>query len=135
MLTAGRDRRLLVVAAALIAPGGRVLVQRRPADKQHGGLWEFPGGKVEPDEAPEAGLARELAEELGIAVAPAELTPAGFSTGPGIVLLLYACRVWRGVPAATEGAALRWVEAGALGGLAMPPADVPLVPVVRALLG
>lgn len=133
MLTPGRDL-LLVVGAALIDGTGRVLVQQRPADKQHGGLWEFPGGKVEPGETPESALVRELNEELGIEVAVDALVPAGFSTGAGIVLLLYSARAWNGEPIATDGARLDWVAGETLGALSMPPADVPLVAVVRALL-
>lgn len=123
-----------MVGAALIDRRGQVLVQRRPDGKQHGGLWEFPGGKVEPGETPEAALVRELAEELTIEVEPGALAPAGFATGPGIVLLLYAIRNWTGVPAATDGARIDWVQAGALDKLPMPPADLPLIAVVRALV-
>ena len=133
MLTTGANL-LLVVGAALIDDRRRVLVQQRPAGKQHGGLCEFPGGKVEPGETAEAALARELAEELGIAVAEDALTPVAFATGPGIVLLLYAARAWLGTPVSTDGARIDWVDAGALGTLDMPPADVPLVPAVQALL-
>lgn len=133
MLTPG-VKPLLVVGGALIDAQRRVLVQQRPADKQHGGLWEFPGGKVEAGETPEAALVRELAEELGIVVAEASLVPAGFATGPGVVLLLYAARAWAGEPVATDGAHIDWADADLLGTLAMPPADVPLVATVQALL-
>lgn len=119
---------VLVVAAALIDRAERVLVQRRPRQAQHGGLWEFPGGKVEPGETLAAALVRELAEELGIVVAPEACQPAGFVDAPPIVLLLYACRAWTGEPVAGAGAALRWVDRAALAGLAMPPGD-------QALLG
>lgn len=125
---------LLVVGAALIDRNGLVLVQQRPPGKQHGGIWEFPGGKIEPGESPEAALSRELAEELGLSVPEAALSPAGFSTGPGIVLLLYAARTWAGEPQPVDGARIAWVSADSLGTLAMPPADVPLIEVVRALL-
>lgn len=129
-----RDRPLLVVGAALLDGRGQVLVQQRPAGKQHGGLWEFPGGKVEPGETPEAALVRELAEELGITVAADALVPAGFATAPGIVLLLYACRAWAGDALASDGARIDWVPPAALDALAMPPADRPLIAVVRALV-
>lgn len=125
---------LLVVGAALIDAAGRVLVQQRPRDKQHGGLWEFPGGKVERGEAPPAALARELAEELGIAVVEDALMPAGFSTSSGIVLLLYSVRRWTGTPVASDGARIDWVDGAELAALPMPPADVPLVATVQALL-
>lgn len=92
---------MLVVAAALIAADGRILVQQRPLDKHHGGLWEFPGGKVEPGETPEAALARELAEELGIGVEAADLYPVAFSRGSAgdrpMVLLLYRAERWEGL--------------------------------------
>ena len=133
MLTRERNL-LLVVGAALIDGAGRVLVQQRPLDKQHGGLWEFPGGKVEAGETPESALVRELMEELAIEVSTDVLAPVGFSTGAEIVLLLYAARAWNGVPLATDGARLDWVSGEALGTLAMPPADVPLIATVRALL-
>lgn len=133
MLTAAPDR-LLVVAAALIDDAGRVLVQQRPVGKQHGGLWEFPGGKVESGETPEAALARELAEELAIVVLPSDLMSAGFASAPGIVLLLFVCRMWDGTPAAVEGANLRWANMAELADLPMPPADLPLIAVVRDLL-
>lgn len=126
---------MLVVGAALIDGRGRVLVQQRPAGKQHAGLWEFPGGKIEAGETPEAALCRELHEELTITVDAGDLTAEGFATGPGIVLLLFGCRRWQGAPVATDGATLRWIEAGALSELPMPPADVPLIPAVRRLVG
>ena len=134
MLTLDPPRTLLVVAAAIIDANRRVLVQRRPGGKQHGGLWEFPGGKVEPGEAPEAALVRELAEELGIVVAEDALTPLSFSSGPGIVLLLYRCDRWVGEPTESDGALVSWITGDALARLAMPPADVPLVPTVTAAL-
>ena len=119
---------LLVVAAALTDASGRVLVAQRPAHQQHGGLWEFPGGKVEPGETPAAALARELREELGIALGDVE--PLAFAESDGaspIVLLLYRCTTWAGEPAALDAAAIRWVAIDALGELAMPPADRRLV--------
>ena len=125
---------VLVVAAALIAPDGQVCLQRRPAGKQHGGLWEFPGGKVEPGEAPDSALARELAEELGVVLAPAALAPCGFAAEPGIVILLYACRHWQGTPAALEGGQVAWFAPANLAAQAMPPLDYPLARQVVALL-
>jgi len=122
---------LLVVAAALIDHGGRVLVQQRLPGKAHAGLWEFPGGKLEPGEAPEIALVRELSEELGIIVAPPTLEPLTFATAPlgnrSLILLLYVCRRWSGEPHPYEAAALRWDVPLALRALPMPPADVPLV--------
>ncbi len=121
---------LLVVAAALTREDGRVLVQQRPAHKHHGGLWEFPGGKVELGEAPEAALVRELAEELGVIVSPEHLSPLTFSSeangGRPLVLLLYRVERWIGEPYPTEAPAIRWVASLDLYGLAMPPADIPL---------
>lgn len=120
-----------VVAAALFDREGRLLVQQRPLDKQHGGLWEFPGGKIEHDETPEAALARELAEELGIAVDPAALLPLDFATRPHgdrlLLLLLYQCHGWQGAPRAIEAAAIAWRRPGELASLAMPPVDRILV--------
>src|SRR5690349_3635552 len=105
---------LFIVAAALIDADGRVLVQQRPADKAMAGLWEFPGGKVEPGETPEAALIRELREELGIETQTACLAPACFASEPlggrHMVLLLYVCRKWRGVPQPLEAPALRWLR-------------------------
>jgi 8-oxo-dGTP diphosphatase len=130
---------MLVVAAALIDPEGRCLMQQRPADKRHGGLWEFPGGKVEPDEAPVDALVRELAEELAIAVAPAALTPLSFAADAAagarpLVMLLYVARAWSGEPRPLAAAALRWDVPAALAGLPMPPVDVPLLAVLRESL-
>lgn len=120
----------LVVAAALIDATGRTLVQQRPPDKAHGGLWEFPGGKVEPGEGPQSALARELSEELGILVDPDALEPVSFVAGGEpdrrILLLLYACDRWQGEPAALDAVALRWDRPKALAALPMPPADYPL---------
>jgi 8-oxo-dGTP diphosphatase len=122
---------MIVVAAAITASDGRVLVQRRPAGKAHGGLWEFPGGKVDPGETPEAALVRELAEELGIAVAPAALTPIAFASEPAgdrhILLLLYRVRRWSGEPRALAADALAWRLPADMVALPMPPADRPLV--------
>lgn len=129
---------LFVVAAALIDADGRVLVQQRPADRSMAGLWEFPGGKVEPDETPEAALIRELREELGIETQTACLAPAGFASEAlgdrHLILLLYICRKWRGIPQALEAPALRWVRPIGLHDLPMPPADRPLIGLLDALV-
>ena len=132
-------RLLLVVAAALVDTDGRVLVSQRPEGKSLAGLWEFPGGKVEPGEAPEAALIRELGEELGIAVSADCLAPLTFASHsyPEMHLLmpLWVCRRWTGMAAPREGQALRWLRARDLRGLAMPPADAPLIPALEDLLG
>lgn len=130
---------ILVVAAALIDAQGRCLMQQRPVAKQHGGLWEFPGGKVEPGEAPADALARELAEELGIVVAPAALSPLSFAVdadrpGAALVMLLYRCARWSGVPRALAADALRWDVPRALADLPMPPVDVPLLAALQQAL-
>ena len=129
---------LPVVAVALIDADGRVLVQQRPAGKPMAGLWEFPGGKVEAGETPEAALIRELREELGIDTQAACLAPATFASAPlndrHLILLLYVCRRWRGIPCALEGGALRWLRPAELHGIAMPPADKPLIALLDALL-
>jgi 8-oxo-dGTP diphosphatase len=131
-------QQLLVAAAALVDGDGRVLVQRRPEGKPMAGLWEFPGGKVEPGETPEAALIRELREELGIDVAAACLSPAVFASEPlgarHLLLLLFVCRRWRGMPASLEGGELQWKRPLALHGLDMPPADRPLIGLLEALL-
>ncbi len=118
---------MLVVAVALIDGDGRCLMQQRPRDKRHGGLWEFPGGKVEPGEHPDAALVRELAEELAIDVAPDALVPVSFATDRPVTMLLYRCAVWRGTPQPLAAAALRWDRPAALAALPMPPVDVPLL--------
>jgi 8-oxo-dGTP diphosphatase len=135
--TAGVET-LWVVAAALVDLDGRVLVQQRPPGKPMAGLWEFPGGKVEPGETPEAALIRELTEELGIGVEAACLAPATFASEPlggrHLILLLYALRKWQGVPEARHASALKWVRPLELHGLAMPPADKPLIGLLEALI-
>lgn len=129
---------LLVVAVALVDADGRVLVQQRPQGKPMAGLWEFPGGKVEPGEVPEAALVRELAEELGIDVEIGALIPAAFASealgGRHLLLLLYRADVWQGVPEPHHASALRWVRPAEMRGMAMPPADVPLVDALERLL-
>ena len=132
-------RLLLVVAVALVDADGRVLLSQRPEGKQLAGLWEFPGGKVEPGERPEATLIRELAEEIGITVREPCLAPLTFASHayPDFHLLmpLYVCRRWEGMPQPLEGQALRWVRPGALREMPMPPADAPLIPFLVDLLG
>jgi len=102
-------------------------MQRRPVGKAHAGLWEFPGGKMEAGESPQAALARELHEELGIVVADADLVPSGFAVDRTTVLLLFACRHWSGEPTALDADALRWDVPARLAHLPMPPLDIPLV--------
>lgn len=138
---------LLVVAAALVDADGRVLLQERPAGKTMAGLWEFPGGKIEPGETPEAALVRELREELGIDTETACLAPATFASasldlgqgggqggGRHLLLLLYVCRKWRGVPQPLEGGSLCWKYPAEMFALPMPLADLPLVSLLEALL-
>lgn len=129
---------LLVACAVLVDADGRVLVTDRPEGKDMAGLWEFPGGKVEARESPEAALVRELAEELGIETAESCLAPCGFVSEPlggaHLVLLAYAIRKWRGTPAPREGQRLQWVEVPALFRLPMPPADRPLLGQIAAIL-
>ncbi|WP_375339495.1 (deoxy)nucleoside triphosphate pyrophosphohydrolase [Sphingomonas fuzhouensis] len=127
-----------VVAAALVDETGRVLLQQRPQGKALAGLWEFPGGKLEPGETPEAALVRELHEELAITVAPDALEPAGFATEPlpgrHLLLLLYVIRSWSGTPVALEADGLIWCPPADMDTWPMPPADGPLVRQLRAYL-
>jgi len=129
---------LFVVAAALVDAAGRVLVQQRPAGKHMAGLWEFPGGKVEAGETPEAALVRELAEELAITVAVDALVPLTFASEPladrHLLLLLYRCDAWIGEPQPLEAVALAWHAPSALRGLTMPLADLPFIAVLEAAL-
>jgi 8-oxo-dGTP diphosphatase len=129
---------VLVVAVALIDADGRVLLAQRPEGKAMAGLWEFPGGKVQAGEAPEAALIRELKEELGIDVSEACLAPLTFASHRyerfHLLMPLYVCRRWGGVVAAQEGQGLAWVRPQQLERYAMPPADKPLVAVLRDLL-
>ncbi|WP_043773237.1 8-oxo-dGTP diphosphatase MutT [Roseivivax isoporae] len=126
---------VLVSAVALVDVDGRVLLAQRPAGKAMAGLWEFPGGKVEAGETPEAALIRELREELAIDTWASCLAPLTFASHsyPDFHLLmpLFACRKWEGTPRAQEGQALKWVHARDLASYPMPEADLPLVPVLR----
>jgi 8-oxo-dGTP diphosphatase len=125
--------RIVVVAAcALVDVDGRVLVAQRPEGKTMAGLWEFPGGKVDDGERPEAALIRELKEELGIDVSEACLAPLTFASHGyddfHLLMPLYVCRRWKGEVRPQENQALRWVRPKRLRELAMPPADLPLIP-------
>ena len=129
---------MLVAAVALVDADGRVLLAERPAGKSMAGLWEFPGGKVNAGETPEAALVRELAEELGIDVTTSCLAPFTFASYsyPDFHLLmpLYVCRKWSGIPVAREGQRLAWVRPARLADYPMPPADLPLVALLRDFL-
>jgi 8-oxo-dGTP diphosphatase len=128
----------LVVACALVDADGRVLICRRPEGKQLAGLWEFPGGKVEEGETPEAALIRELKEELGIEVKQACLAPFVFAShayeGFHLLMPLYLCRRWEGFVQQLEHSALAWVKPADMGQYPMPPADEPLVAYLRDFL-
>ncbi len=129
---------LLVVAVALIDADRRVLIAQRPPGKNMAGLWEFPGGKVEPGESPEAALIRELEEELGISTKTACLAPLSFTSHSydnfHLLMPLYACRKWQGVPEPREHTALKWVRPQHLRDYPMPPADEPLIAALCDLL-
>jgi 8-oxo-dGTP diphosphatase len=126
---------LLVSAVALVDADGRVLLTERPAGKPLAGLWEFPGGKVETGESPEAALIRELHEELGIDTWTSCLAPLTFASHPyekfHLLMPLFVCRRWQGVARAREGQRLAWVRPSAMRDYPMPPADLPLVPILR----
>ena len=126
-----------VVAAALARGDDTVLLAQRPQGKALAGLWEFPGGKLEPGESPEAALVRELDEELGIRAEALEpFTFCSFAYPEfHLVMLLYWCRQWQGEPRGRDGQALRWERPGAMPALPMPPADMPLVQALIAAIG
>jgi 8-oxo-dGTP diphosphatase len=129
---------VLVAACALIDADGRVLIAQRPPGKSMAGLWEFPGGKVEPGERPEQSLIRELKEELGIVVKEECLAPLTFASHPyadfHLLMPLYVCRRWEGIVAAREAQKLKWVRPDELRNYPMPPADEPLIPHLTTLL-
>lgn len=126
------------MAVALVDGDGRVLLAQRPAGKAMAGLWEFPGGKVHPGETPEAALIRELREELALDTQESCLAPFTFASHRydrfHLLMPLYLCRVWQGVPAPQEGQALAWVRPNRMADYPMPPADKPLVAMLRDLL-
>jgi 8-oxo-dGTP diphosphatase len=129
---------MTVVAAALLDGEGRILLQQRAPGRAMAGLWEFPGGKVEAGELPEDALARELEEELGVAIAPGDFVPACFASAPvagrHMLQLLYLCRRWQGEPAALDASALAWLRPAEMRPAEMPPADATLIPLLDALL-
>ncbi len=129
---------VLVVACALVDVDGRVLIAKRPPGRSLAGLWEFPGGKVEPGETPEEALIRELREELGIEVQQPCLAPFTFASHAyetfHLLMPLFICRKWGGEVSPREGQEIAWVRAVRLGDFPMPPADVPLVAMLRDLL-
>ena len=126
---------VLVSAVALIDRDGRVLLAQRPEGKSMAGLWEFPGGKVEPGETPEAALIRELHEELGIDTWKSCLAPLTFASHSyedfHLLMPLFACRKWQGTPEPREGQRLAWARVNELRSYPMPPADIPLIPILR----
>lgn len=126
---------VLVAAVALIDVDGRILLAQRPEGKSMAGMWEFPGGKIEAGETPEVALVRELKEELGIDTWESCLAPLTFASHSyedfHLLMPLFACRKWNGIPTAQEGQTLAWVKAKDLRNYEMPPADIPLIPILR----
>ncbi|MEO1985502.1 MAG: 8-oxo-dGTP diphosphatase MutT [Martelella sp.] len=137
-MTDGSKRLLLVAACALIDTDGRILLAQRPEGKTLAGLWEFPGGKVEPGETPESCLIREMEEELGITTKVACLAPLTFASHTyddfHLLMPLFVCRRYQGIPKGQEGQAIKWVRAKDLRDYPMPPADEPLIPILQDLL-
>jgi 8-oxo-dGTP diphosphatase len=129
---------VLVSAVALVDIDGRILLAQRPAHKSMGGLWEFPGGKIEAGESPEAALIRELQEELDINTSESCLAPLSFASHAyddfHLLMMLFVCRRWHGQPRPVEGGTLKWVRPNQLRDYPMPPADIPLIPVLGDLL-
>lgn len=139
---AGNPTLVPVVAVAMLDEEGRVLMQQRRKGAAHGGLWEFPGGKVEQGESPESALIREIEEELGVTLDPAALVPCCFASDPALppaprqphVILLYTCGNWHGKPRAIDAEAIAWFDPAALGGLSMPPLDYPLAEALKKVI-
>lgn len=129
---------ILVSAVALVDADGRILLAQRPAHKSMGGLWEFPGGKIEAGESPEAALIRELQEELDINTSESCLAPLSFASHAyddfHLLMMLFVCRRWHGQPRPVEGGTLKWVKPNQLRDYPMPPADIPLISVIQDLL-
>ena len=134
-MSPGPGKIVLVAACALIDEDGRVLLTRRPEGKAMAGLWEFPGGKIDAGETPEAALVRELREELGITVQAKCLAPLTFASHAyetfHLLMPLYICRRWEGDVEALEGQEIAWVRSAKLQSYAMPPADIPLIPMLQ----
>ncbi|TRL35834.1 8-oxo-dGTP diphosphatase MutT [Rhizobium straminoryzae] len=137
-MSGGERKIVLVAACALVDADGRILLAQRPEGKSLAGLWEFPGGKVEPGETPEETLVRELEEELGIATRVPCLAPLTFASHTyetfHLLMPLYVCRRFEGIPTGREGQALKWVRPANLRDYPMPPADEPLIPFLQDLL-